>query len=191
MSFNSKQKIIDRAVDMYHTDWKTAAIAKELGVHAGTVRRWFKKRGIPSRKNTSDVGEEIPEPPPANEDTDEVDTERLTKEASILAKHDARIKEEQEILEIAESQASPADKYQNYIAMAAIRLARDNMKNISGPRNIKELSGLDQLIRRNLGLNAKSSGGASHKMQIDISILNNRKADIGKGTIIDIEADDK
>jgi hypothetical protein len=190
MSFNSKQKIIDRAVDMYHADWKTAAIAKELGVHAGTVRRWFKKRGIPSRKNTGEVVEETTELPTTNEDTDEIDTERLTKEAAILAKHDARIKEEQDILQIAESQASPSDKYQNYIAMAAIRLARDSMKNISGPRNIKELSELDQLIRRNLGLNAKSSGGAANKMQIDISILNNRKADTGKGTIIDVETDD-
>ena len=74
--------------------------------------------------------------------------------------------------------------------MAAIRLARDSMKNISGPRNIRELSELDQLIRRNLGLNAKSSGGAANKMQIDISILNNKKADTGKGTIIDVETDD-
>jgi hypothetical protein len=106
------------------------------------------------------------------------------------AKHDARIKEEQDILEIAESQASPADKYQNYMAMAAIRLARDGMKNISAPKNVRELSELDQLIRRNLGLNSKTGGGAANKMQIDISILNNKKADRGEGTIIDIQSDD-
>jgi hypothetical protein len=44
------------------------------------------------------------------------------------------------------------------------------------------LSELDQLIRRNLGLNSKSGGGASN-MRIDISILNNSKTDRGNGTI--------
>tara|TARA_R100001509_G_scaffold157279_2_gene121251 strand:+ start:89 stop:649 length:561 start_codon:yes stop_codon:yes gene_type:complete len=186
MSINSKEEIQKRAVEMYEADWKTAAIAKELGVHAGTVRRWFKKRGIPARKNGG-IESKIDT---TEKHVEEVDESKLTKEAAILAKHDARMKEEEEILQIAESQASPADKYQNYIAMAAIRLARDNMKNISGPRNIKELSELDQLIRRNLGLNSKSSGGDANKMQIDISILNNKRADTGNGTVIDIQSDD-
>lgn len=53
MGINPKEEIQQRAVDMYHADWKTSAIAKELGVHAGTVRRWFKKRGIPARKMES------------------------------------------------------------------------------------------------------------------------------------------
>ena len=44
---------------------------------------------------------------------------------------------------------------------------------------------------RNLGLNSKTGGGASSKMQIDISILNNRKTDRGQGAVIDIESNDK
>ena len=56
------------------------------------------------------------------------------------------------------------------------------MKGIRAPRTIREMSELDQLIRRNLGLNAKTGGGSS-KMQIDISILNNSKADKGGGAI--------
>lgn len=190
MGINPKEEIQQRAVDMYHADWKTSAIAKELGVHAGTVRRWFKKRGIPARKNGGDVSKNEEEIDMTVESVDGVDLDKLTDEAAKLARHDARIKEEQDILNIAESQASPADQYQNYIAQAAIRLARDSMKNISGPRNVKELSELDQLIRRNLGLNSKSGGGSANKMQIDISILNNKKADRGNGTVIDIEPND-
>ena len=56
------------------------------------------------------------------------------------------------------------------------------MKNLRGPRTVKELSELDQLIRRNLGLNSRTGGGQS-KMQIDISILNDTKADRGKGAL--------
>jgi hypothetical protein len=65
---------------------------------------------------------------------------------------------------------------------------------LKGPKTVRELSELDQLIRRNLGLNSKSGGGQS-KMHIDISILNNSKADRGNGTvnkmkptIIDVES---
>ena len=84
--------------------------------------------------------------------------------------------------EIAEAQNTPADKYQHYVAAAGIKLLRDSMKGIRAPRTIREMSELDQLIRRNLGLNSKTGGGTS-KMQIDISILNNSKADKGGGAI--------
>ena len=57
---------------------------------------------------------------------------------------------------------------------------RDSVKNLRGPRTIKELSELDQIIRRNLGLDNR---GGSGKVQIDISILNNTKADKGKGAV--------
>jgi hypothetical protein len=68
---------------------------------------------------------------------------------------------------------------------------------LRGPKSVRELSELDQLIRRNMGLNAKSGGGAG-KMQIDISILNNARADKGRGAIqikpskiIDVEPEKK
>ena len=61
-------------------------------------------------------------------------------------------------------------------------MLRDSIKNLRGPKTVKELSELDQLIRRNMGLNAKTAGGGG-KLQIDISILNNAKADRGKGAV--------
>lgn len=197
MGINSKQEIQERAVELYNLDWKTSSIAKELGVHAGTVRRWFKKRGIPARKNGLVMTEKTDELDSPKESGDklaeniEQNLENMTDEAVLRAKHDARLAEDQSMMEIADSQSSPADKYQHYIAAAGIKLLRDNMNNLKGPKTVRDLSELDQLIRRNLGLNAKTGGGASSKMQIDISILNNKKADRGQGTVIDIEPDDK
>jgi len=197
MAFNSKQEIQERAVELYNLDWKTSSIAKELGVHAGTVRRWFKKRGIPARKNglvmpikTEDL-DETEKPVDELADKIEQNLENMTDEAVLRAKHDARLEEDETMMEIAENQSSPADKYQHYVAAAGIKLLRDSMNNLKGPKNVRELSELDQLIRRNLGLNAKTGGGASSKMQIDISILNNKRADRGNGTVIDIESNDK
>lgn len=197
MGINSKQEIQERAVELYNLDWKTSSIAKELGVHAGTVRRWFKKRGIPARKNGLVMTEKTDELDSPKESGDklaeniEQNLENMTDEAVLRAKHDARLAEDQSMMEIADSQSSPADKYQHYIAAAGIKLLRDNMNNLKGPKTVRDLSELDQLIRRNLGLNAKTGGGASSKMQIDISILNNKKADRGQGTVIDIEPNDK
>lgn len=191
MSFKSNQDIQERAVELYNLDWKTASIAKELDVHPATVRRWFKKRGIPPRQQGLTSAEKTENAPVDKLGEDiENNLENMTDEAILRAKHDARIEEDESMLEIAESQSSPADKYQHYIAAAGIKLLRDSMKNLKGPKSVRELSELDQLIRRNLGLNSKTGGGAS-KMQIDISILNNKKADRGKGTIIDVESNDK
>ena len=87
-------------------------------------------------------------------------------------------------------------KQLNGANLEASAYLRDSIKNLRGPRTVKELSELDQLIRRNLGLNAKTAGG-SGKLQIDISILNNAKADRGDGSvkvnknnIIDVEPND-
>ena len=193
-----KETLQERAVKLYKADWKTVAIAKELGVHSGTVRRWFKKLGIAPRKNDKTMAYEEPEElqPEAEVefDADELATDlennldKRTKEAILSARHDARMEEDSAMLEIAESQVTPADKYQHYMAAASIKLMRDNLKNLRGPRTIKDLDQLDQIIRRSLGLNAKD--GSRSKMQIDISILNNPKADRGGGSdkpIIDIE----
>jgi hypothetical protein len=188
--------LLTRALEMYAKDYKIKTIAKELNVHAGTIRRWFKKIGIPARKNgfaqpKKVLPLDLPLDPLADDLEENLDN--FTDQAIRVAKHEARIAEDSALIEIAEAQSTPADKYQHYIAAAGIKLLRDSMKNLKGPKTVRELSELDQLIRRNLGLNSKSGGGQS-KMHIDISILNNTKADRGDGsvnkmkqTIIDIE----
>ena len=172
---------------MYNQDYKLVRIAEELGIHTSTLRRWLRKEGIEPKNDsygsTPKKKEEdnTPDPDPLKTALDE-NLEDKTDEAISIAKHEARLAEDKSLMEIAESQSSPAEKYQSYIAAAGIKLLRDSMKNLRGPKSVRELSELDQLIRRNMGLNAKSGGGAG-KMQIDISILNNARADKGKGSI--------
>lgn len=182
MPDKSKDSLQQRALAMYKADWKTVSIAKELGVHPGTVRRWFKKMGIPAKKNGLHPPAEVNEV--KQDDLAEAIDHQLdstTDEAILRASHDARTEEDEAILEIAERQSTPADKYQHYAAATGIKLMRDSVKNLRPAKTVRELSELDQFIRRNLGLNAKSGG--SSKMQIDISILNNTKADRGGGAV--------
>lgn len=96
--------------------------------------------------------------------------------------YEESLEEDQRLAKVAEAQNTPSDKYQSYIAAAGIKMLRDSMRQIRGPRSIRELSQLDEMIRRNLGLGAKGGGG-SGKISIDVSILNNEKADKGKGSV--------
>tara|TARA_Y100000592_G_scaffold99995_1_gene178128 strand:- start:1051 stop:1653 length:603 start_codon:yes stop_codon:yes gene_type:complete len=195
MSSEGNTEIVQEALRLNAAGMTNAAIGRRLGVHQGTVRRWFKKLGLPPKK----AGFKLPNKE-ADKDTLKEDLEvhlsEMTREAATEAKLAASKEEDKILAEIAESQNSPADKYQHYVAAAGIKLLRDSMINIKGPKTVREMSELDQLIRRNLGLNAKTGGGAS-RMQIDISILNNSNADKGEGsldkmkgkTVIDVDSD--
>tara|TARA_R100001509_G_scaffold165629_1_gene148319 strand:- start:4685 stop:5290 length:606 start_codon:yes stop_codon:yes gene_type:complete len=178
---SKKPQLLQRALELYNQDYKLNAISRELGIHSSTLRRWFRKEGIEAKTNPhgSNPREEDPDPLQTAVDNN---LEDATAEAIKLAAHDARLAEDKAMMEIAESQSSPAEKYQSYVAAASIKILRDSIKNLRGPRTVKELSELDQLIRRNLGLNSRTGGGQS-KMQIDISILNDTKADRGGGAL--------
>ena len=160
------------------------SISRDLKVSQSTIHKWIREAGIRKRDNNrfDSIADPDAEPVDPLADTLEEDLKNKTGEAVRLALHDAVLEEEKNILEIAESQSSPADKYQHYIAAAGVKIMRDSMKNLRGPRTVRELSELDQLIRRNLGLNSKNGGGQS-KMHIDISILNNTEADRGDGAV--------
>tara|TARA_Y100000114_G_scaffold125488_1_gene121615 strand:+ start:1500 stop:2102 length:603 start_codon:yes stop_codon:yes gene_type:complete len=176
-------EIVQKALDLNAQGMTNAAIGRHLGVHQNTVRRWFRKLGLPPKK----AGFNLPKPPADRDELKEkleVKLSDMTQQAATEARLAQSEAEEKILSEIAESQNSPADKYQHYVAASGIKLLRDSMNHVRGPRTIREMSELDQLIRRNLGLNAKTGGGAS-RMQIDISILNNSTDEDGKKRVSD------
>ena len=175
---------VQRALQLYKQDYKLSTIADELGISTSTLRRWLRKAGFGPKQDSyssNPDSEEVKSADPIQEALDD-DLNKKTKEAINIAKRDARTAEEKSILEISEAQTSPAEKYQTYVAAAGMRLLRDSMSNLRPPKTIRELDQLDQIVRRNLGLNNKGGGGTG-KMQIDISILNNARADKGRGAI--------
>lgn len=176
-------EIVQKALDLNAQGMTNAAIGRHLGVHQNTVRRWFRKLGLPPKK----AGFNLPKPSADRDELKEkleVKLSDMTQQAATEARLAQSEAEDKILSEIAESQNSPADKYQHYVAASGIKLLRDSMNHVRGPRTIREMSELDQLIRRNLGLNAKTGGGAS-RMQIDISILNNSTDEDGKKRVSD------
>lgn len=180
-----------------------ARIAEQLGVVPATVTRWLKESGIapvneqrrqaamakmPATLEIKDIPidhyERHTEAPEVNEFADHLGaiTDTLPPDGD-LTQLEARDEEEHAIAEVAENQAAPADKYQAFVAATALRIFRDSIPHIRGPRTIKEMSELDQMIRRNLGLNPRGGGANGGSVRIDISILNNTKADLGGSAI--------
>jgi len=200
MSERPIREVEAEALRLSKEGYSNSAIGQHIGVHRNTVRNWLRKHGVAPKMNgdTADgrvldnlihntkIKEEHQKP---DADTDQLkeDIEEhfndTISSAIVEERFRASKQEDIDLNEIAEAQSSPADKYQHYIAAAGIKLLRDSMKTLRGPKTIREMSELDQLIRRNLGLNAKTGGGGNSKMQIDISILNNSKADKGGGAI--------
>lgn len=169
------------------------SIAKELGVHPVTVRSWFRKATLPARRYAPHIeadrkaAEDAEKRVMEGEDAEDI-LESYSNSAAAELRRNASEREDEIMAEVAAAQQTPADKYQHYIAAAGIKLLRDSIKNLKAPRTVRELSELDQLIRRNLGLNAKNTGGQS-RMAIDISILNNGIADKGKGSLSSMKKD--
>ena len=140
---------------MYNQDYKLVRIAEELDIHTSTLRRWLRKEGIEPKNDSYGSNpkkkeeDNTTDPAPLKTALDE-NLEDKTDEAISIAKHEARLAEDKSLMEIAESQSSPAEKYQSYIAAAGIKQLRDSMKNLRGPKSVRELSELEQLIRRNI-----------------------------------------
>lgn len=176
-----KSKLLKKALELYNEDYTFVNIAKEVGVNVSTLRRWFRIEGLEPKKNSHSLN-----PRPDDEDplktALESNLDKKTQEAIKIAKMEAREQEDQDILEAAEARSSPSEKYQSYVAATAIQILRDNVKHLRGPRTIRELSELDQLIRRNLNIDNRG-GSAPQGLQIDINILNNTKADAGGGAV--------
>lgn len=151
-----------RVFELLNQGWKQVKIADEIGIPVSRVRTWVRSAGLTNKRVPKDPQEPLPpEPEPIG-----------PTEHRILA----RQQEREDIAALSESHSTPADQYQAFIASSAIKLLRDDMEKIRGPRTVRELSELDQLIRRSLGLNPKGGSSAGGGLQIDISILNGTKA---------------
>jgi transposase-like protein len=183
-----------RALQLHNLGLSNAAIGRDIGIHPATVRKWLRAAGVPPKR----AGNPPPPKPTTEPDTGDFDELQQQLEGNLdgaldsaitshsMKAYEESLEEDQRLAKVAEAQNTPSDKYQSYIAAAGIKMLRDSMRQIRGPRSIRELSQLDEMIRRNLGLGAKGGGG-SGKISIDVSILNNEKADKGKGSVQAVE----
>lgn len=181
-----KAKEVKYARELFAAGVSRNKIAAQLGRSRVTVGTWVKDMPDPHKLKELESEQE------------DVFADALSAAAQAAAdsvEHeliDARTEEEQRLLEMAKTQNSPADQYQAYVATQAMQLLRDNIKAIRGPRTVKEFDTLDQIVRRAMGLNPKgTTNGGRTTLQIDINLLNNHKATLPSGKVIDAEEVDE
>lgn len=186
-----KAREIKYAKEMFAQGVSRSQIAKQLGRSRVTIGKWVKDEPDPNKLR------QLEEEKAATEDLAQKELENTTGAVVGDIEHemiDARTEEEQALLEMAKEQSTPADQYQAYIASKSIKLLRDSFAAVRPPRTIAELDRLDQIVRRSMGLNAKGLGGGgsgSQTLQIDINLLNNHKATLPTGQVIDAETTDE
>ena len=111
-----EQRDIREALKLNAEGMTNAAIARRLGVHQGLSVDGSGKLGFPKKAGFKLPDKDV-DKDKLKEDL-EVHLDEMTREAATAAKLVASTEEDKIFAEIAESQNSPADKYQHYVAAA-------------------------------------------------------------------------
>ena len=85
MSSEGNSEIVQEALRLNAEGMTNAAIGRRLGVHQGTVRRWFKKLGLPPKKAGFKLPNKAADKDTLKEDL-EVHLSEMTREAATEAK---------------------------------------------------------------------------------------------------------
>ncbi|MGB0790267.1 MAG: helix-turn-helix domain-containing protein [Flavobacteriaceae bacterium] len=159
---SSKQKedleeLKHRVVKLYAEGAEPTTIGNMIGRSRPTIYRWLKEMGVDIKDKRN---------------------------AKTLAELKDIENEHEKIKKVSEAQGDPAQQYANYAAATAMTIYKNSLSRLQYAKNIRELIMLDQMIRRNLGLEKDQGCG---KQQIDINILNNHKGKrIAKSEVIDV-----
>jgi transposase-like protein len=166
---------------MYAHGHATPDIARAIGVNPSTVRRWVRAKGVKYGSALSvapppESLEEIKNPSkPAPTQTQVLDsamntpTQRLLNAEQIMAA----------IGEALERPGDAANRYQAVMVALGLNMLKTSAAMPPAVKTIKDLATLNDIIRTNLGLNAKGGSGG---LSINLNVLTKE----GKGKTADV-----
>jgi len=163
MSSKQKEELKDlkkKVVTLYASGAEPTVIAQQIGRSRPTIYRWLKDMGVDIKDKNS------------------------LRNSQTLAELQELEEEQNKIKKVSEAQGDPAQQYANYAAATGMTIYKNSLSRIQYAKSIKELIMLDQMIRRNLGMEKNQGCG---KQQIDINILNNHKGKrVSNNKVIDV-----
>jgi transposase-like protein len=162
-----------RAVDLYTQGHAIPDIAKSIGVDSSTVRRWCRATGAVhggalAHAPPPESPEEILNPavvavvqpePHINGDLDPSPVQRLLNAEQVMGA-------------IEDAMARPgdtADKYQAIVVALGLNMLKGVAAMPPAVKTVRDLATLNDMIRQNLGLNTKGSGGGA--LAINLNVL--------------------
>lgn len=172
-----------RAVDLYAQGHAIPDIARSIGVDSSTVRRWCRQTGTVhggalASAPAPETPEEILNPPvvfvapdASNEDLEPSPVQRLLNAEQVMGA----------IEEAMSRPGDTADKYQSIIVALGLNMLKGVAAMPPAVKTIRDLATLNDMIRQNLGLNTKGSGGGA--LAINLNVLTKGSPKTGTVTV--------
>jgi len=167
-----------RAVDLYAQGHAIPDIARSIGVDSSTVRRWCRQTGTVhggalASAPAPETPEEILSPPStfvapdaSNEELDPTPVQRLMNAEQVMG-----------AIEDAMSRpGDTADKYQAIIVALGLNMLKGVAAMPPAVKTVRDIATLNDMIRQNLGLNTKGSGGGALAINLNVLTKGSPKA---------------
>jgi transposase-like protein len=149
-----------KALDLYAKGHAVPDIARNIGVDATTIRRWVKQNGVTHGGALGQVEEQSANPAvlPSVEET-LTPTERLMNAEQIMGAIEAAL----------QRPGDTADRYQAIMVALGLNILKTTAAMPPAVKNMRDLATLNEILRTNMGLNAKGAGSGG--LAINLNVL--------------------
>lgn len=149
-----------KALTLYAQGHAVPDIARNIGVDATTIRRWIKQNGVTHGGALGQVSEE-PVAPVQLPTTDDVltPTERLMNAEQVMAAIETAL----------QRPGDTADRYQAIMVALGLNILKTTAAMPPAVKNMRDLATLNEILRTNMGLNAKGASGGG--LAINLNVL--------------------
>jgi transposase-like protein len=149
-----------KALDLYAKGHAVPDIARNIGVDATTIRRWVKQNGVTHGGALGQVEEQPTNPAvlPSVEET-LTPTERLMNAEQIMGAIEAAL----------QRPGDTADRYQAIMVALGLNILKTTAAMPPAVKNMRDLATLNEILRTNMGLNAKGAGSGG--LAINLNVL--------------------
>ena len=149
-----------KALDLYAKGHAVPDIARNIGVDATTIRRWVKQNGVTHGGALGQVEEPAANPVilPSVEET-LTPTERLMNAEQIMGAIEAALRRP----------GDTADRYQAIVVALGLNILKTTAAMPPAVKNMRDLATLNEILRTNMGLNAKGAGAGG--LAINLNVL--------------------
>lgn len=149
-----------KALTLYAQGHAVPDIARNIGVDATTIRRWIKQNGVTHGGALGQVSEEpvAPVQLPTTEDV-LTPTERLMNAEQVMAAIETAL----------QRPGDTADRYQAIMVALGLNILKTTAAMPPAVKNMRDLATLNEILRTNMGLNAKGASGGG--LAINLNVL--------------------
>jgi transposase-like protein len=159
MGYKVPPKMRKRAVELWGLGHNASDIARQLGCHAQSIRKWTRESGVSKGSLATSMM------PSEEEQVIEI----ASAENLPLVREVNRQRGNAMIKQTIDAASTPAEQFQALVAAKGIRLLSEAFEAPPRPKNVRDLKTLAEMVSDALGISKK--GGSGGKLAIDLTVL--------------------